>query len=71
MKPILRTPLEGVDTLIWLATEPDITHLAGAFVHDRVARPYDRVPMTRVSARDRRLLWQAVVGLAGIEDPGA
>ena len=71
MKPILRTPLEGVDTLVWLATEPDIAHLAGAFVHDRVARPYDRVPMTRVSGRDRRLLWQAVVGLAGIEDPGA
>ena len=69
MRPILRTPTEGIDTLVWLAAEPDVSHLGGAFVHDRRARPYDRVPMTRVSARDRRRLWREIVVRAGIEDP--
>jgi NAD(P)-dependent dehydrogenase (short-subunit alcohol dehydrogenase family) len=69
MQPILRTPAEGADTLVWLATTPGIAHLAGAFVHDRRRRPFDRVPMTRVDAAQRRRLWQTVVELARTEDP--
>ena len=70
MGPILRTPAEGVDTLVWLATTPDIGRLDGRFVHDRRARPFDRVPMTRVSAADRRRLWDVITGMAGVEGPG-
>jgi hypothetical protein len=69
MKPILRTAAEGIDTLLWLATTPEVGALAGKFVHDRRARPYDRVPMTRVSAADRRRLWSVVVGMAEVGDP--
>ncbi|HEY6607597.1 MAG TPA: SDR family NAD(P)-dependent oxidoreductase [Candidatus Limnocylindria bacterium] len=69
MRPILRTPSEGVDTLVWLALLPDAGGLAGRFVHDRKARPFDRVPMTRVDQRERRRLWRAIVELAGVEDP--
>ncbi len=64
MEPILRTPAEGVDTLVWLATTPDVRALSGRFVHDRRARPFDRVPMTRVSPSDRRRLWDAISGMA-------
>jgi dehydrogenase/reductase SDR family member 12 len=69
MAPILRTPSEGVDTLVWLATTESVEPMAGRFVHDRRARPFDRVPMTRVVAAERRRLWRAIVRLAGIADP--
>jgi NAD(P)-dependent dehydrogenase (short-subunit alcohol dehydrogenase family) len=69
MKPILRTAAEGIDTLLWLATTPEAGALAGKFVHDRRARPYDRVPMTRVSAADRRRLWSVIVEMAEVGAP--
>lgn len=69
MEPILRTPAEGVDSLTWLATTPDVARLAGTFVHDRRSRPFDRVPMTRVGPAERRRLWSAIVEMARIPDP--
>jgi len=71
MGPLLRTPAEGIDTLVWLAAAPpdELAPLRGAFVHDRRARPFDRVPGTRVLGHERRQLWDAVVTLAGIDDP--
>jgi len=71
MGPLLRTPAEGIDTLVWLAAAPpdELAPLRGAFVHDRRARPFDRLPGTRVPEDERRRLWDAVVALAGIDDP--
>ena len=68
MRPILRTPAEGVDTLAWLATG-GAARRSGAFFHDRRERPFDRVPGTRTDVAERRRLWQTVVDLAGIDDP--
>lgn len=67
MGPLLRTASEGVDSLVWLATLPSeaVASLNGAFVHDRRRRPYDRVPATRVSAAERRRLWDEVMTLSG------
>ncbi len=69
MRPILRSPSEGVDSLVWLASAPVEPVLDGALVHDRRARPLDRIPTTRVSAVERRELWRRIVALARIEDP--
>jgi dehydrogenase/reductase SDR family member 12 len=69
LEPILRTPAEGVDTLVWLASDPAGHDRSGAFFLDRRERPFDRVPFTRVSREERRRLWQIVVGLARIDDP--
>ena len=69
MGPLLRSPAQGVDTMVWLAADPSATELAGRLVLDRRVRPFDRVPTTRVSPADRRRLWDAVVRLAGIADP--
>ena len=69
MGPILRTPAEGVDTAVWLATSPDAAGLSGGLFLDRRPRPFDRAPMTRLSAAERRRLWDLVVGLARIPDP--
>jgi len=69
MRPLLRTAAEGADTISWLATMPDARALNGRLILDRRPRPFDRVPWTRLSAADRRRLWDAVVGLSGAPDP--
>ncbi len=69
MGPILRTPAEGADTIVWLATHADIRPATGRLFLDRRPRLFDRVPSTRVPAPDRRRLWDTVVDLAGIPDP--
>jgi NAD(P)-dependent dehydrogenase (short-subunit alcohol dehydrogenase family) len=65
MRPILRTPVEGIDTLAWLAAHPDPAAISGRLYLDRRARPFDRVPATRLSAGERSRLWDHVAGLAG------
>jgi NAD(P)-dependent dehydrogenase (short-subunit alcohol dehydrogenase family) len=69
MRPILRTPAEGIDTLIWLATSEAGGVTTGRLYHDRRPRPFDRLPKTRLTADGRRRLWDLVVEAARIEDP--
>jgi NAD(P)-dependent dehydrogenase (short-subunit alcohol dehydrogenase family) len=69
MGPLLRTPAEGADTIVWLASRADPEASSGRLFLDRRPRPFDRVPATRVSAADRRALWDAIVRLAGVADP--
>jgi NAD(P)-dependent dehydrogenase (short-subunit alcohol dehydrogenase family) len=69
MGPLLRTPAEGADTIVWLAADPGSAGASGERFLDRRARPFDRAPLTRLSATDRRRLWDAVVELSGEPDP--
>lgn len=69
MGPLLRTPAQGIDTLIWLATAPKGTGGNGELFFDRRPRPFDRAPATRLSADERRALWEHVVAMSGGEDP--
>jgi dehydrogenase/reductase SDR family member 12 len=80
MGPLLRTAVEGADTAIWLATGADADTLAsrdhgragtsgGRLYLDRRARPFDRLPGTRLDLAARRRLWDLVVGLSGSPDP--
>jgi dehydrogenase/reductase SDR family member 12 len=69
MRPVLRTPAEGADTIAWLATDPTVPALSGRLFLDRRPRPFDRIRSTRLSAAERRRLWETVVALAGIPDP--
>lgn len=73
MGPLLRTPAEGTDTLVWLATATagEIDSPGGSLWLDRHARPFDRLPTTRVSRLDRRRLWELVMELSGGGDPGS
>jgi NAD(P)-dependent dehydrogenase (short-subunit alcohol dehydrogenase family) len=66
MRPILRTPQEGIDTIVWQATMGSPGSLSGRLYLDRRPRPFDRVPATRVSASERRDLWERMTGLAGV-----
>jgi NAD(P)-dependent dehydrogenase (short-subunit alcohol dehydrogenase family) len=63
MGPILRSPEEGVDTIVWLATAPHAARPDGRFYLDRRPRPFDRVRATRLSRAQRRWLWDAVAEL--------
>jgi len=64
MRPLLRTPTQGADTLVWLATSPEATAVSGSLVLDRRPRAFDRVPTTRLGAADRQRLWEIVAGLS-------
>lgn len=69
MRPMLRTPAEGIDTITWLATDGTAGRSDGNLYLDRRPRPFDRLPATRVSAAERRRLWDTVARLAGV--PGS
>jgi dehydrogenase/reductase SDR family member 12 len=69
MRPLLRTTAEGVDTIAWMAALPDPAAASGRLFLDRRARPFDRVPGTRLMLGDRRRLWDRVVELTGGVDP--
>jgi dehydrogenase/reductase SDR family protein 12 len=68
--PILRTPAEGVDTLLWLASAPAAAATSGGFWLDRRRRPYHRLARTRESAVERRSLVEQCAALAGLVSGG-
>ena len=69
MRPLLRTPMEGADTIVWLATHSDPASTTGRLFLDRQPRPFDRIPATRLSREDRRRLWDLVADLSRASDP--
>ena len=70
-RPLLRTPEQGADTILWLGAADEPAHSSGDFWHDRRRRPTHRVPWTRESAADREALWAACEDLSGLAPPGA
>jgi dehydrogenase/reductase SDR family protein 12 len=68
MGPLLRTPAEGADTVLWLATSRPAL-LDGHLFLDRRPRPFDRIPATRLSRTHRASLWSSIVALSGGPDP--
>ncbi|MEM9464157.1 MAG: SDR family NAD(P)-dependent oxidoreductase [Actinomycetota bacterium] len=67
--PLLRTPAEGADTLVWLAADDAAIEQNGRFWHDRAPRSIHRLPQTRRNdtPERRRKLWAWVVEQAGVE----
>ncbi len=55
MRPLLRSPDEGADTIVWLATDPGALD-SGHFWLDRRRRSEHRVPWTRGGDADG--LWE-------------
>jgi NAD(P)-dependent dehydrogenase (short-subunit alcohol dehydrogenase family) len=68
--PILRTPEEGADTIVWLGASPEAAESSGLFWHDRRPRPtHYRLGPGPESVADREALWrycQAALAAAGI-----
>ncbi|RZT85073.1 NAD(P)-dependent dehydrogenase (short-subunit alcohol dehydrogenase family) [Pseudonocardia sediminis] len=62
--PLLRTPEQGADTAVWLATAPSRAVGTGRFWHDRAPRPAHYFPWTRETGADQELFWEKVTALA-------
>ena len=50
MEPHLRTPEEGADTIIWMASAPELNQMSGHFFLDRVPRKTSLLPGTNPSS---------------------
>jgi dehydrogenase/reductase SDR family member 12 len=63
--PLLRTPEQGADTIVWLGSAPQAADASGAFWFDRGRRRTHLLPWGRESDEDRRRLWAEVDRLGG------
>ena len=52
MGPLLRTPEQGADTIVWLAAAPEAVETTGGFWLDRRPRWEHKAPWTRLSEPD-------------------
>ena len=69
MSPLLRTPQQGADTIVWLAASPAAANLSGGFFLDRAPHLTHVLPNTR-AGRDKRLrLWLELADLTGWDGP--
>ena len=64
MRPLLRTPEQGADTIVWLAAADEPGEVTGRFWSDRHARATHRLARTQETADDRDRLWHALDALA-------
>jgi dehydrogenase/reductase SDR family protein 12 len=67
MKPVLRSPEQGADTIVWLATAPATELGSGQFWHDRRPRSEYLLPWTHdASPAAARELWAWAAGQVDI-----
>jgi dehydrogenase/reductase SDR family member 12 len=71
MGPLLRTPGEGADTIIWLATADPARLGSGRFWHDRRPRAEYRLPWTREAPGAARVLWDRIESAERLDVTGA
>ena len=64
-RPLLRTPAEGADTIVWLGAAAEPASRSGLFWHDRRPRPVYLLPRTRETSAERVSLWAQCVELSG------
>jgi dehydrogenase/reductase SDR family member 12 len=65
MRPLLRSPQEGADTIIWLASGPAGAQGSGEFWHDRRPRSTVRLPWTATREAAAHRLWEWTTAQAG------
>ena len=69
-RPVLLSPEQGADTIVWLATAPQARLGSGRFWHDRRARPEHPLPWTREKDPGAaRKLWDQLAAAAGMDPP--
>ena len=69
MGPLLRTPSQGADTMVWLAADPRALETNGQFWLDRRPRSVAPLPGTRTSDADAERCWSWCVDRAGVIAP--
>jgi dehydrogenase/reductase SDR family protein 12 len=66
MGPLLRTPEQGADTIVWLGAAEAPGRSTGRFWHDRRERPEHRIPKTRENPGDAARLYETCRRLTGL-----
>jgi NAD(P)-dependent dehydrogenase (short-subunit alcohol dehydrogenase family) len=69
MQPLLRTPAEGADTIIWLAVAEEPGRGSGGFWFDREEAPTHLTDSTQETAADRAELWTELARVTGSDLP--
>ncbi len=69
MKPLLRSPEQGADTIVWLAAAHEPGNTTGRFWFDREEAPTHMLDSTKETQADRDALWDGLVGLTGASFP--
>jgi NAD(P)-dependent dehydrogenase (short-subunit alcohol dehydrogenase family) len=65
VKPILRSPESGADTIVWLAASPEAALSTGRFWNDRRPRPTHYLPWQSDDPGARQQLWDTCVSATG------
>ncbi|MBV9416582.1 MAG: SDR family NAD(P)-dependent oxidoreductase [Solirubrobacterales bacterium] len=65
-RPLLRSPSQGADTIVWLGAAREPGETSGGFWHDRRRRPTHLLPGTRETEAERDRLWAECVALSSI-----
>ena len=68
MQPLLRSPEEGADTIVWLSAVPTARIGSNGFWLDRRKRPTEYLPKTAVSPARADELWGRIRELAGLTE---
>ena len=71
VRPVLRTPEQGADTAVWLATAPTSVLDEGRFWLDRRPRREHLVPWTRSAPAEPQRLWAWCMENAALHRPFA
>ena len=66
--PLLRDPVQGADTAVWLLASPDAPRGPSGFWHDRRARPTHRLPWRRDRAAARDSTFAELARSSGFRD---
>jgi dehydrogenase/reductase SDR family protein 12 len=56
-RPLLRSPEQGADTIVWLGAADEPARSSGGFWHDRRRRPTSLLPWTRSTTAEGLTLW--------------
>lgn len=66
MRPLLRTPAQGADGIIWLCLTPELDHAEnGQLWFDRQARPQHKLGIKRNDSAEIAQFWRALHDLVG------
>lgn len=65
MRPLLRTPEQGADTIMWLASSPTVAGQSGKLWHDRRERSEYRLSSTKETPEEQAALWDALTTTVG------
>jgi len=71
MQPLLRTPEQGADTIVWLAASPAAAGETGRFWMDRAPRTTHLLPGTVETDAVRRGLWERCEECSGLTEEEA